>query len=264
MSSLLNQGIGAGQAGYGLYGQVERALHGDPKKVSFVKDNVTLCEFDACLNESHSIEVAASEYGIEGGGTIHDHLRVSPVTLQLSLIKTDTPIDNRDELLRSAIVSAGAAVGGPIGILGASAAVSRSQSFLALQAQNSSASPSQAAYDTLKRMAAGEVTSGGRTYPQVFDVRTSLREYKSMCIRSLQVARDASTGYGLVFNIALQELRVVSSQTVQVTAAAQPALSGVKKKLAEPENEDAAAAATSFRQGVLVQDQQYLGRLVPP
>lgn len=260
MSSLLNQGISAGQAGYGLTNQVERALHGDPKRVAFVADNVTLCDFDACLNESHSIEVAASEYGIEGGQTISDHLRVSPVTLQLSLVKTDTPIDNRDELLRSAVVSAAAAVAGPLGILGAAAAVTRSAKFTALQAQNGSQSPSQAAYATLSRMAAGSVAPNGRAYPQVFDVVTSLRRYPSMCIRSLQVARDASTGYGLVFNISLQELRIVSSQTVAVTAAAQPAQAAVKKKLAEPAEGEDDAVAVSFRQGGLRADDTALGK----
>ena len=262
MSSLLNQGISGAQAGYGLYGQLERALLGDPKKVAFISGNTTLVEFDACMNESHSIEVAASEYGIEDGQAISDHLHVSPVTLQLALVKTDTPIDNRDETLRSFVVSAAAAAAGPLGTLGAAAAVGQSAKFTALAAQNSSQSPSQAAYATLSRMAAGTRTASGRTYPQVFDVVTSLRRYPSMCIRSLQVARDASTGYGLVFNVALQEIRLVTAQTVVVSAQAKPSLSAQKKKLAEAETGEDPAVSIAARQGVIRADNTTPGKYI--
>jgi hypothetical protein len=260
MSSFLNQGVSAGQAGYGLYGQLDRAINGDPKKVQFVQGNVTVVEFDASLNESHSISTQPTDFAIEDGQSVCDHIRVAPLDLQLSVVKTDTPIDNRDELIRSGVVAAASAVGGPIGTLAAAAALQQNTKYVALQAQNKSQSPSQQAYEAVSRLAAGTPSTSGLTQPQVFDVITSLKRYPSMCIKNMSVQKDGSTGYAVVFQLQLQQVRLVSSQTVEVSAPAQPALSGVKKKLAEKTEPEDDAVAIAGRQGALRADNTIVGK----
>lgn len=233
MSSYFNQAASVGVAGYGLYGQIDRALHGTSDRVHFLRGNKTFIEFDGCLSEDHGQSAAPTQFGIEDGGTVSDHIMIAPPDLSLTTIISDSPLSLQDprDLQMAVTTPVVAAAFGPIaavGILGQAAG------FAAIAAQEGSVSRSTAAYNQLVREIGGDLDGSGRTFPVPFDVVTKLRIYRSMILSRLNVSRDSSSGNALVFSMTLSQVRVVSAQQVLV-AVAQPAKAAKKK--VKPEEE---------------------------
>lgn len=187
-------------------------------KVQFVQNNNTVITFDASIKENHTRESPASEFPIETGQVISDHIIVKPFSLELTGIISDTPLGGLGGLLQEVGVTAASALLPPVGVVAISGALAL---FSALAG---SKSPSVAAYGQLINL---------QQTAQPFDVITSLYRYPSMWIKSLSVPRDADTGQALLFTVQLVQLLLVTPQSVNISIFANPSLSANKADLGQ-------------------------------
>lgn len=184
---------------------------GSRQRVTFIQGAQTgvqekaVFTLDCSINEVHSRESPPTEFPVEDGTTITDHILVKPFQLELNGMVSDTPIS----LIASAITTGASAVLPRAGILAGGAA------FALYSAIAKSQSPSVLAFGQLLKLQAQR---------QPFTVITSLQRYPSMWIKSLSVPRDAKTGDALVFKLTLVQLTVVSPQTVNIQQFKDPSL----------------------------------------
>lgn len=182
-------------------------------RVQFVQNNNTVISFDASIKENHTRDSPATEFPIEDGQVISDHIIVKPFNLELTGIISDTPIGGIQGLLQEVGVSAAAALLPPVGVVAISGALAL---FSAL---SKSKSPSVASYGQLIQL---------QQSAKPVDVITSLYRYPNMWIKSLSVPRDSETGKILLFTVQLTQLLLVTPQSVNVSIFANPALSANK------------------------------------
>lgn len=182
-------------------GSLIQSLVARQQRVQFIQQPTgTIISLDACVKEIHSRESPPTEFEIEDGNTISDHIIVKPFSLELEGVISDTPIDIADAgltTLTSAVLPTG-------GLLAATAA---RQAYALYDAVQGSQSPSQVAYTQLIELQKNK---------QPFDVLTTLRLYKNMWIKSINVPRDAATGRVLNFTVQLVELLIVEPKTVNI------------------------------------------------
>ena len=239
VSTVTNSAAAYGQAAFSTANQLSRAFHGDSNLVSFVRNNQTLVQFDCCMNEGHGVETNPTAFPIEDGSVVGDHVIVAPTTLSLVGVVSDSPLNNKSQLLQEAVVSTFNSVLGPLGVLASTTA-------FALASANAS-SRSLAVFNKLLRMAAGDAQAKVPTPPVPFDVVTKLRRYPSMVIKSLQVPRDATTGNALVFTLQLTQMTVVAPQDVVLSLSKIPSVASVKARLEESGDND---IVESYQRGV--------------
>lgn len=233
MSSIANSAASYGAAAFSTASQIKRAFDGDPTRVAFVRDGQVLVQFDAVLQENHSIEAGPTVFPLEDGQTVADHIILAPTELTLSGLITDSPLNDRDALFREGVVSAASAVLGPVGVVGQSAAVATAR------AQWGTTSPSFAAYEVLRTLTEGFPNPNSKTPaapPTPFDVRTRLRTYTNMVIKSLQVPRDATTGNALLFNIQLAHMNLVRPQALTLALSKIPDVASIRERLDQEDN----------------------------
>lgn len=190
----------------------------------------TVIQFDASIRENHTRESPVSEFPIENGLAISDHVLVRPFSLELNGIITDSPIGTVQQLLTEVGGTLASSLLPPVAPAIGAAAYSLISSF-----QNSK-SPSAKAYGDLLQLQANA---------QPFDVLTSLYRYSNMWIKRISVPRDAETGNALVFTLELVQLILVSPQSVNVKVFANPALSANQADLGS----QAAGIPNGFKQG---------------
>lgn len=241
-TTVSNTAASYGQAAFSTAGQLQRAFEGDRKRVSFVQGKQTIVQFDAVLQETHTLETSPTVFPVEDGSTVGDHIIVAPVELNLTGIITDTPLNNRNQLFKESITSVANAVIGPLGVLGATAA------FAGFGAQQGASSPSFTAYNQLVKLAVGDASGTTTIPPMPFDVVTRLRRYPNMVIKNMSVPRDATTGNALVFTIQLAQMTIVSPQTLTLSLSKLPSVASVKERLEN--GGDDTDLAEKYRQGV--------------
>jgi hypothetical protein len=188
-------------------------LFGTPSRVQLITSppNVTVIQFDASISEKHGRESPPTEFPVEDGDVISDHIIIKPTTLELTGIISDTPIGGVQQLLTSLATTAASALIPPVGVVAASAA------FSLFSVGGQSKSPSMRAYEQLLSI---------QFQGQGLTVFTSLARYPNMYIKSLSAPRDAQTGKVLLFTLSLIQLTIVVPQTVNIQILANPGLSG--------------------------------------
>lgn len=179
-------------------------------KVQFIQNNRTVITLDASLNEKHTRESPPTEFPVENGMVVSDHILMRPFSLEITGIISDTPIGGVGGLLTEAATTLASALIPPRALTAVAGAVSL---FSALA---NSKSPSVAAYGQLLLL---------QQNGQPMDVITSLYRYPNMWIESISVPRDAANGKILLFTVKLKQLLLVSPQTVNVAVFANPSLS---------------------------------------
>ena len=195
------------------------AVLGQKQRVQFIQNSSsTVIQLDCSLKENHSRPSPATEFPVENGQTISDHVIVKPFSLEITGIISDTPIGDLKTLLTEIPTTLASALLPPVGIIGASAG------YALFSALSKSKSPSVAAYGQLLSL---------QQNAQPFDVLTSLYRYSNMWITDLSAPRDADTGQALLFTVKLQQLILVTPQSVNVQIFANPALSANKADLGE-------------------------------
>lgn len=165
-------------------------------QVTILVDDLPLIAFDASITENHKRHSEVTKFETENGQTISDHVVVKPFTLSLQVLATDSPLN---------IVSAGLAAAAAFElqrtnlIINASGAIAAAS--VAAQALADLFSPSQGTYQQVLALQDGK-------FP--FDVFTTIGLYRNMWIEDIGVPRDNKTGGGLIFNLELVQLLLVT------------------------------------------------------
>lgn len=151
---------------------------------------------DAILNESHEFTRTATQFPVEQGAPITDHVRQEPARVTISGIVTNHPIKANRQLSQYIYDVA-----------------SGKESVIVEQA----ATRVSGAFDLLMEMI-GEMDSYESTPVSVVpvDVVTTLKLYKSMIITNLSITRDTPEE-SLRFTITLQKIRRATLRTAYVS-----------------------------------------------
>lgn len=141
---------------------------------------------DASIEETHTIDADVTEYPVEDGSMITDHVQVKTPELVMKGVITDAPlgyalVGNIQNLIRSVSILFG----------GTKRSIDGYNVLVDLQA---------------KRMP--------------FDVYTTLRRYKNMVIKNLSVVRNADQGASVHFSATLKQIHVAVSEVEEVPLAA--------------------------------------------
>lgn len=189
------------------------------QRVQFIQNGTaTVIQLDASVKEDHNRESPPTEFPVENGDFVSDHVIVKPFDLTITGIISDTPLGTTSQLLTEVATTLTSALVPPVGIVAGAAAYSV---FTAL---SGSKSPSVAAYGQLLLLQANA---------QPFDVLTSLYRYPNMWIAGLSAPRDADTGKVLLFTVKLRQLILVTPQSVNVQIFANPGLSANQADLGQ-------------------------------
>lgn len=138
---------------------------------------------DAFLQEGHEQSAKLTAHPVEEGYAITDHVAQEPDRLQIS----------------------GIAAGSPTNVIQAAL------SFF-------SDTPAEV-YEKLSELKTGPLDENGQpTGPAPIDVVTGLKVYTNMIITRFSNQRNAENGGALEFDMELESLRVVKSQTVAIPA----------------------------------------------
>ncbi len=182
-------------------------------RVNFVVNGNTVIALDASLKELHGKEATATEFPIENGLVVSDHMIQRPTKLEITGIISDTPIGGVQGLVTQAATTVASALLPPVGVVAASAGLAL------FNAISKSKSPSVAAYQQLLSLV--------NTATPV-NVITALARYPSMWIEKVSVPREADTGQILLFTVNLIQLTLVTPQTVNIAIFANPGLAANK------------------------------------
>jgi hypothetical protein len=168
------------------------------------KDVITL---DCSVQEKHTRESPPTEFEVENGQTVNDHIIIKPFSLLIEGIISDTPLS-----LFTQIVTAGISYIAPsAAVLGKNAPALALAS--ALSPSDFLSKPSVKAYSDLIDL---------QSLRQPVTVWTSLYLYKNMWIKSISVPRNSKTGRVLNFTVELVQLRLVAPQTINIAKMANP------------------------------------------
>lgn len=169
------------------------------KRVQFIQQATgTVINIDCTVSETHERESPPTEFEIEDGSTISDHIILKPIRLEITGMISDTPIS----IINAIATTLVSAVTPPIGIVGAAAGIALSKVL------SDSASPSVAAFNQLLQLQESKTA---------VSVLTTLKLYDNMFISKVTIPRDANTGKVLMFTVSLVQLLLVSPQTVNIT-----------------------------------------------
>lgn len=149
--------------------------------VDLINDENFLVRIDARLRERHSMPSRVTQFPVEGGGTISDHIYNEPEKLSVEGFVSDTPVVSIFSLLSS----------GPLPSL----------------FQQPNLSLAGAALDQLEGLRAARTP---------MTVVTGLRRYTDMAIENIDVPREAATGKALQFTIDFVRIRTVSVETTTI------------------------------------------------
>ena len=138
---------------------------------------------DCSLSEDHNFESEVTEFPVESGSNITDNIRPKPVTVKIEGIVTNTPIGYLDTIRgpNSQAVALGQAL--TFGLV--------------------STSPVDTLYALFQKI---------REDREPVTIRTSLRTFENMALKSLNLPRDASTGDALRFTAEFIQIQIVTNK----------------------------------------------------
>lgn len=210
------------------------SLVGKQQKVQFIVKSSggenAVIQFDASMKENHKRDSPPTEFPVENGDTISDHVILKPFSLELTGIISDTPIGGTQGLLQEVATTLTQKLLPPVGVVAVSAA------YALFSSLSQSKSPSVAAYGQLLKLQADS---------QPFDVLTSLYRYESMWIKSISAPRDDKTGKCLMFTVEVVQLILVTPQSVNIQVFANPGLAANKANVGQ----QSAKEKSAFQQG---------------
>lgn len=202
---------------------------GQKQRVQFIQKDKTVIQIDASVKEDHTRDSPATEFPVEDGTSISDHITVKPFKLTLTGVISDSPLNPLKAGLTTAVASA---IKGPLGVIAAGVGTSLFSSIF------SSKSPSVAAYEALLNL---------QQLKQPFDVLTTLKRYPDMWIVNISAPREASGGNSLDFTLQLTQLIIVAPQSVQIQQFSNADLSADEQNAGKQEKTN--ALVEQFKKG---------------
>lgn len=160
---------------------------------------------DAAISEEHVSESQATDYPVETGSNVTDHIRNAPRQLTVEGIVSDTPLD------ADVVQARGGFTGG----------IRQSHD---VGGEFTDALPSEAALAKLEEI---------RLARKPVVVTSSIRTYKSMALLTLTVPRDKETGAALRFTAVFKEVLFVTNARTIVKVAV-PRASGKRGRGHKP------------------------------
>ena len=158
---------------------------------------------DAALSVSHQKTSEVTEFEVEKGSNITDHIRPKPVSVTVNGIVSNTPIGTlqSERVLQLTGFEFRSTVDGA----------------------NATENPGyvQSAYLELKRIFEAQ---------ELVKLVTELETYENMAMRSLDIPRDVQTGDCIRFSAQFQQVRLISNLTTTETVPKEPRGNKKKKK----------------------------------
>ena len=202
-------------------------------------------DLDVSISEQHDATATLTQYELEAGGNVNDHIILNPIKLIIEGVVSKTPLGS-SALISSAATAAGGALGKKIGgsnkILGAAAVVGGAS----IGGLVSNAFGLDAGVDTSK----GKSRKPEDVYTylvqlrdkrQPFTVVTKLRTYLNMVLTSVSAPRTAASREILQFTATLEQVRIVEARAASGIAGTESALGTA----AAPEQKLGKQAATA-------------------
>lgn len=184
------------------------------QKVQLIQGS-TVVSIDVSVSEQHSRKATPTEFELENGETVSDHIVLKPFNLELNGVISDTPLS----IVQAALTTAGGSIGSPLGLVGASVL------GVALSAALSgSKKPSVQNFLALLRLQEQKLP---------VTVVTTLNAYENMFISDISVPRDYKRANSLEFKLSLVQLLLVSPQTVNVSIYAAPNLAAAESNMGQ-------------------------------
>lgn len=181
---------------------------------------------DCSLSETHKREAKPTQFETEVGQTISDHIVLGPFSLHIQGMVSNAPLSTLAGIASAALTTVATAQEPNPGVLGAKAAAIAALPLFTQALSN----PAATNYDILLALQAARAP---------LTVVTSLKLYINMWLTTISVPREAKNGGGLVFDVDLTQLLLVTPITVDISklAIADLAAAEADKGAQEAENE---------------------------
>lgn len=186
-------------------------VFGKTKKLIISEQNgKELLRLDASIREVHNLKSRSTNFPVEDGSVIGDHIIKQPEQFQINGVVTDTPITllgtaigNVSGLVGDQIDNpAGALITGGLGIGG---------SYLSNELIGSGKKRSVEAYQVLKAM---------RDKGILLSIQNNLTVYTSMVLENFSCTQTARNSKSLTFTGMFKRINIVESQTVTLPSTA--------------------------------------------
>lgn len=175
-----------------------------------------LVVLDAVTEESPEFEAEVTQHPVESGSEVTDHIQLKNPTLRIKGTISNSPLD-----LSSSI---GNVVAGGLDVITSSQARSNLLNTGLQQAVGVAGASVLSGGNLAGGFLGGAADAIARTTllsafqtKQIVDVVTKRQKYTSMVIQSLSFPRDSSTGYQLIFELQLIQIRIVSPLSIQLS-----------------------------------------------
>lgn len=133
---------------------------------------------DCAVSETHNFESDVTEYPVESGSDITDNVRPKPITIEMECLVSNTPIGVMQSFRQNLLPPSDD--GGSTGT-----------------------KPSVAAYEKLQLI---------RNRRKPVTIRTSLRTYENMVLKTLTIPRSGKSGDDLLFTVVFQQVEMVNNK----------------------------------------------------
>ena len=187
-----------------IFSYFGRAL--SQKKVTIHDENGELLEIDATISEDHKASAQATTHEIEDGSDISDHIVKKGITLSLTGIISDDPINIYSTMLGTASGITGSLIGGKSGAIATGVIGKIGGSVM----QNLQGKPSKSAHDIMLQI-----------YEEglICSVITGLATYTNLILEDYSAPRTEETQRSLKFTAKFRQVVIANSETVDIPAA---------------------------------------------
>jgi len=177
-------------------------------KITLIKDgDKTIIACDAVISESHRMTAEATQYEIEDGSDIHDHIIKRGKLLTIEGIVSDDPIT----ILQTGMLDRTIAAITPSFI----------NSKLSYGLSEDKGKPSKEAFDQFEQIYDNKL---------IVTIITGLKEYNNMVMEELDISRSSKTIRSLNFTASFRQLNLVNAVFISTPATYQTTELGAQPK----------------------------------
>ena len=154
-------------------------------------------QLDAVLSEQHEYENEVSQFPLEEGADITDHVKLYPETIIIDGFITNSPIRVLYEDVSEVIKR------------------KPGEAEVRRETRTNAINNVELAQDILLKIS-GRQIQGNNTTPEIVDIVTGLRVYTGMVMTSLSIPRNARTGQAIQFTARFTRIVTVQSETIAI------------------------------------------------